>query len=245
MLMALAFAASGGWLANLSISVYAHRCLAHRALSLHPAVAHFFRFAIWLTTGTGVRRWVAVHRQHHACPDQPGDPHSPVVHGLPSILFGVYWFYKRAAMDEDIVRRFGQGCPDDWLERNLYADSRGTLGLVGLAGLDLLLFEPHIALVAMVVQLCSMPLCAGVINGLGHHAGYRNHDTRDHSHNLIPLAVFIGGEELHNNHHRYPSVARFSHRPWEVDIGWVVISALRSVGLAWDVRDLRAQRRAS
>lgn len=234
MLEAFFFACAMGCLANLSISVYAHRALAHRAVTLRPAAAHVFRFCIWLTTGTRVRRWVAVHRKHHAFVDRDGDPHSPVLHGLPRILFLVYRYYLRETLNEETVARHGHGCPDDWMERHVYG-TRGYLGLLALLGLDLLLFRSPIALLAFALHVLWMPWWAGVINGVGHHAGYRNFETSDASHNIVPWGIVVGGEELHNNHHRYPRSAKFSVRWWEVDLGWGVIRALGALGLARDV----------
>jgi stearoyl-CoA desaturase (delta-9 desaturase) len=231
MLSAVLFACATGWIANLCTSIYAHRALAHRALVLHPAVCHVMRFCLWLTTGTKLRQWVAVHRKHHARVDQPEDPHSPVTHGLARILFGAYFYYRDEAANEETVARYGHGCPEDWLERHVYG-KRGYLGLLLLWSVDFLLFEGAAVAVAIVLQVVSMPLCAGIVNGLGHHSGYRNFATQDASHNLVPLAVTIGGEELHNNHHRYPRSACFAVRAWEVDVGWCVIRVLAALGLA-------------
>lgn len=231
MIEAVAFACAGGWLANLSISVYAHRTLAHRAVALHPIAAHFFRFSIWLTTGTRVRRWVAVHRKHHAFVDREGDPHSPVVHGIYQILFNVYKYYHRETLNEETVSKFGYDCPDDWIERHLYGP-RGNWGLLAMLALDLGLFGPGAGLVAFAVHILWMPWWAGVINGIGHHGGYRNFETRDASRNIVPVAFVVGGEELHNNHHRYPRSAKFSVKWWEFDVGWMVIRLLSALRLA-------------
>lgn len=230
MSQALLFACVCGWFANLSISIYAHRALAHRALVLHPAVAHVMRFCIWLTTGTGVRQWVAVHRKHHANVDREGDPHSPVIHGIARILLGVYWYYRRETLNAETVEKYGHDCPDDTLERHLYA--RGNLGLLLLLATHLALFGFRAGLVGFAFQIVWMPLWAGVINGLGHHLGYRNFDTPDASRNIVPWGLVVGGEELHNNHHRSPRSARFAAAWWELDIGWIVIRALAAFGLA-------------
>ncbi|MDC0666988.1 fatty acid desaturase [Nannocystis radixulma] len=231
MLEVLLLCVGFGWLANISISVYAHRALAHRAVALHPAPAHVFRFLIFLTTGTRVRAWVAVHRKHHAYVDREGDPHSPVVHGIAAIFFAGYRYYFRESTNATTLQRFGHDCPDDWIERNLY-EGRSNLGLALLAAIYIGLLGPGLGLLGFVSQLMWMPLCAGVINGLGHHAGYRNHETRDSSRNVTPLALVIAGEELHNNHHRFPRSAKFSTRWWEFDVGWAVIRTLAAFGLA-------------
>jgi stearoyl-CoA desaturase (Delta-9 desaturase) len=234
MMAALLFVSMCGWLGTMSITIYAHRCLAHRALSLRPAATHVFRFILWVTTGTRARHWVAVHRKHHACADVEGDPHSPVVHGILPILFFLYPYYVRATRDPETIARYGEGCPEDWLDRNLYGE-RGYLGLLLLFGADVALFPVKIAVAAFVLHLLWVPWWAGVINGLGHHLGYRNTDTRDRSRNIVPLGLVIGGEELHNNHHAFPRSARFSIKWWEIDVSWGVIRALAALGLAGDL----------
>ncbi len=223
-----------GWVANLAISIYAHRVLSHRAVALHPGVAHILRFLIFLTTGTRIHGWVAVHRKHHANVDRIGDPHSPAVYGISAIFFTGYRHYFHASTDPDTLRRFGHDCPYDWLERHVYG-KRSSLGLLLLFLLYCVLLGPGRGLLAFALQLMWMPLCAGVINGLGHYTGYRNHETRDLSHNVLPFGIIIAGEELHNNHHRFPRSAKFSTRWWEIDIGWAVIRGLAAVRLASDI----------
>jgi stearoyl-CoA desaturase (delta-9 desaturase) len=234
MIAAILLITIAGWLGSLSISIYAHRCLAHRALTLHPAVAHVFRFILWTTTGTRLRRWVAVHRKHHAHTDRQGDPHSPALDGILRILFLLYPRYVRATLDEETVGRYGYGCPDDWLERKVYGE-RGYLGLALLFLLHLACFGPKVALVTFALQLAWMPWWGGVINGLGHYLGYRNVEVRDQSRNIVPLGIAVAGEELHNNHHAFPRSARFSLRWWEIDVSWWVIRALAAMGLARDI----------
>jgi stearoyl-CoA desaturase (delta-9 desaturase) len=177
------------------------------------------------------REWVAVHRKHHAFADTEGDPHSPVIAGLRRILLQGAEFYKREARNPDCVQQYGKGAPDDWIERRIYSRHRNA-GIVAFIVLQLLLFGvPGIIIVA--VQMLAMPLfAAGVINGFGHGIGYRNYEVENASRNIIPWGLFIGGEELHNNHHAFPSSAKFSIRPWEVDVGWLCIVVLRSLGLA-------------
>jgi stearoyl-CoA desaturase (delta-9 desaturase) len=177
------------------------------------------------------REWVAVHRKHHAFADTEGDPHSPVIDGLRRILLEGAEFYKREARNPDCVQQYGKGAPDDWIERRIYSRHRNA-GIVAFIVLQLLLFGvPGIIIVA--VQMLAMPvLAAGVINGLGHGIGYRNYEVDNASRNIIPWGLFIGGEELHNNHHAFPSSAKFSIRPWELDAGWLCVVVLRSLGLA-------------
>ncbi len=215
----------------ISVTLYLHRCQSHRAVTLHPFVSHIFRAWLWLTTGQGTKQWVAVHRKHHACTEREDDPHSPHVHGIKKVLFEGTELYRKAAADSRICQEFGHGTPEDWIEDNLYTRfSNSGLGLLMLVYIAL--FGP-IGLTYWAIQMIWIPFfAAGVVNGGGHYWGYRNFETQDGSTNLFNLGVLIGGEELHNNHHAYPSSARFSMRWWEFDIGWLYLRILSGLGLA-------------
>ena len=215
----------------VAVTVYLHRHQAHRALSLHPAVSHFFRFWLWLTTGMVTREWVAIHRRHHAHCEREGDPHSPRQVGLRTVLLRGAELYREASRDSESIARYAAGCPDDWIERRLY--SRWTWQGVGvLLVLDVLLFG--IAGVAVWgVQMLWIPiLAAGVINGVGHALGYRNFDCPEAATNIVPFGLLIGGEELHNNHHTFATSAKLSVKWYEFDIGWMYIRILQALRLA-------------
>jgi stearoyl-CoA desaturase (delta-9 desaturase) len=215
----------------LGITLYYHRDQAHRSVKLHPVVRHFFRLWLWINTGANTKEWVAVHRKHHAYCERDGDPHSPAIFGLRNIVLEGAEYYRKEAAKPETLEKFGRGTPDDWLERNLY-NRWPNLGVAILVVADLVLFGvPGIIMIA--VQLSTMPLlAAGIINGVGHAIGYRNFETEDASTNLWPWALFIAGEELHNNHHAFPSSARFSQRPWEIDLGWLHLKVLSALRLA-------------
>jgi len=215
----------------VSVTIFLHRHQAHRALELHPLVAHFFRFWLWLTTSVVTREWVAVHRKHHVTCETEEDPHSPQVSGIWRVLFGGVFLYRLEIARQETLQRFGSGTPNDWLERALYSgQSNAGIGL--LLGLELLLFG-WAGVVVWLVQMVWIPFwAAGVVNGAGHYWGYRNFETPDASTNLFPVGVIIGGEELHNNHHTYPQSARLSSKAWELDIGWCYIRLLQWLGLA-------------
>ena len=215
----------------MAVTLYLHRDAAHRAVDLHPALRHFFRFWIWYSSGMITREWVAVHRKHHAFSDQAGDPHSPVLLGLKKILLEGAEVYRESTRDPAVIEKYGRGTPEDWLETHLYTPHR-NLGITLLVLVDLLLFGvPGIIILA--VQLIAMPLfAAGVINGVGHAIGYRNYECDNAARNVLPWGLLVGGEELHNNHHAFPSSARFSMRRGEVDIGWGVLTAFSWLGLA-------------
>jgi stearoyl-CoA desaturase (Delta-9 desaturase) len=213
------------------VTLYLHRDQAHRALDLHPALRHFFRFWIWCTSGMLTKEWVAVHRKHHAFCETPDDPHSPQIYGLRKVLLEGAELYRVEKDNAQTLEKFGRGAPDDWIERNVYLRFPWG-GIVLMVVADLLLFGvPGITIIA--VQMVSMPLfAAGVINGLGHHSGYRNFECDDAATNLLPWGFLVGGEELHNNHHAFPTSAKFSVRRWEFDIGWLYINIFRALGLA-------------
>ena len=214
-----------------SVTIFLHRHQAHHALDLNPVVSHCFRFWLWLTTGIVTREWVAIHRKHHACCETADDPHSPRFKGIMTVLFGGYGLYRCEARNQETISKFGQGTPDDWLERHLYARRPG-LGIASMALIEVALFGlPGLAIFA--VQMLWIPFwAAGVINGLGHYLGYRNFETPDASKNIVPWGILVGGEELHNNHHAYMASARMSNKWWEVDIGWAYIRLLAMCRLA-------------
>ena len=214
-----------------SVTIFLHRHQAHRALSLHPAVSHFFRFWLWLTTGMVTQEWAAIHRKHHAKCETDADPHSPQISGIATVLFAGAWLYRNEALNKETLETYGHGTPDDWLEHNVYSRHR-FVGIGSMLLLDLLLFGA-VGAVIWLVQMAWIPFwAAGVINGVGHYWGYRNFDTADASRNIVPWGILIGGEELHNNHHAYGTSARLSNKWWEFDIGWMYIRILEMLGLA-------------
>jgi stearoyl-CoA desaturase (delta-9 desaturase) len=217
-----------------SVTIFLHRHQAHRALDLHPAVSHFFRFWLWLTTGMVTKEWAAIHRKHHAKCETVDDPHSPQVHGINRVLWLGVFLYVKEAFNKETVERYGHGTPDDWIERNLY--SRHCVhGLFVMGAINIALFGLVPGLLILLTQIVWIPFwAAGVINGIGHFFGYRSWDVPapDASRNIVPFGVLIGGEELHNNHHAFPASARFSMKWFEFDIGWMYIRALEMLGLA-------------
>jgi stearoyl-CoA desaturase (delta-9 desaturase) len=214
-----------------AVTLYLHRSQAHRGVDFHPVIAHFLRFWTWLTTSMITKEWVAIHRKHHAKVETDEDPHSPVTKGIGMVFWRGVELYREAREMRADIEQYGRGAPDDWIERHLYTP-HANLGPVALLVINSVLFGlPGVALWA--IQMAWIPFwAAGVINGLGHWWGYRNFESADTSTNLTPWAFWVGGEELHNNHHAFPSSARFSMRRWEFDIGWAVIRGLQAVRLA-------------
>ncbi len=215
----------------LSVTIFLHRHQAHRALDLHPLASHFFRFWLWLTTGQVTKEWASIHRKHHAKCEQPDDPHSPHVYGIKTVLLQGYELYRKEAANKETMARYGHGTPNDWIEQHLY--SRFSFAGVALMLLiDLALFGVA-GLAVWAVQMAWTPvMAAGIINGAAHYWGYRNFEAPDASTNISPWGILIAGEELHNNHHTYPTSAKLSVKPYEFDMGWAYISLLQGVRLA-------------
>ncbi|NNE38654.1 MAG: acyl-CoA desaturase [Gammaproteobacteria bacterium] len=214
-----------------SVTIYLHRAQAHRAIELNPVTSHFFRFWLWLTTGIVTKEWVAVHRKHHAKVEAEEDPHSPQQFGIKTVLTRGAELYQHEAANQETLNKYGHDAPGDWLENNLYT-RHSYLGISIMLLTNCILFGP-IGLTIWAIQMIWIPVfAAGVINGMGHWWGYRNFEPSDASTNIIPLGIFIGGEELHNNHHAFASSARFSSKWYELDVGWWYIRMLKFLRLA-------------
>lgn len=227
----LLFILALGHITNICTTLYLHRSTTHEGVEFHPVIEHMMRFWLWLTSGVVTREWVAVHRKHHAFPDQEGDPHSPAVAGFWGIVLGGVFFYQKAARDPAVVEKYGKGCPEDWVERNIYTGRR-SLGLSLMLLLDLYLFGFGVGILVWLGMVVWMPIMGNIINGIGHALGYRNFNTRDKSRNIYPWGIWILGEELHNNHHSDPRSAKFKSHWWEVDVGWVYLKLLSFLRLA-------------
>jgi stearoyl-CoA desaturase (delta-9 desaturase) len=231
LLLAIGVGIAVAQVATLATTVFLHRALSHKALTLRPPLVFAFRVVTWLTTGIKPREWAAVHRKHHAFTDVEGDPHSPILTSWQRVLFTNAAMYRRSARDPETVARYAKDMPADRWDKVLF--DHGLLGLgIGIALLVLVL-GPWYALVTVVVHITYYLGIGGAINGIGHHFGRRPYENS--ATNLQWLAWFTGGEGLHNNHHAAPTSARFSLHKHEIDIGWWVISLFRKVGLA-DVR---------
>ena len=214
-----------------AVTIYLHRCQAHRALELHPIVSHFFRFWLWLTTGMVTKEWAAIHRKHHAKCETVDDPHSPQVLGINTVLSRGAELYKKEAANQETLDKFGHGTPDDWVEHNIYSKFSWQ-GVAIMLIIDVFLFGA-VGLTVWAVQMLWIPItAAGVINSIGHFWGYRSFDCEDASRNIVPWGILIGGEELHNNHHTFATSAKLSNKWYEFDIGWMYIQIMSAVGLA-------------
>lgn len=215
----------------ICVTIFLHRHQAHRALDLHPAISHFFRFWLWLTTGIVTKEWAAIHRKHHAYADRAGDPHSPEVFGIKKVLREGAELYQEEAKNAETMKKYGSGTPDDWIERNIYT-KHSNLGVALMFVANLIAFGP-IGLSIWAVQMMWIPIsAAAIINGIGHFWGYRNFSCSDKSRNIVPWGILIGGEELHNNHHTFGTSAKLSYKWYEFDYGWMWIKILSSFGLA-------------
>jgi stearoyl-CoA desaturase (delta-9 desaturase) len=215
-----------------AVTIYLHRCQAHRALELHPLVSHFFRFWLWLTTGMVTKEWAAIHRKHHAKCETAEDPHSPQIYGINRVLWAGVFLYVKESYNKETLERYGHGTPEDWMERHVYT-RYAMAGVTLMLLIDLLAFGLIPGALIWLTQIAWIPFwAAGVINGVGHFFGYRSYDVADASTNIVPWGILIGGEELHNNHHAFASSAKLSSKWYELDIGWMYIRLLEMLGLA-------------
>jgi stearoyl-CoA desaturase (delta-9 desaturase) len=213
------------------VTIFLHRCQAHRALDLHAIPSHFFRFWLWMTTGMVTKEWAAIHRKHHAKCETVEDPHSPITRGIETVVFEGAELYRIEAKNRETIEKYGHGTPDDWIERNVYT-KHSALGVSLMLVINVLLFGV-LGLTVWAIQMAWIPVtAAGVINGIGHYWGYRNFECKDASTNILPIGIIIGGEELHNNHHTFGTSAKLSAKWYEFDIGWMYISILAFFGLA-------------
>ena len=214
-----------------SVTIYLHRHQAHRAMDLHWLPAHFFRFWLWLGTGQVTKEWVSIHRKHHAKCETIDDPHSPQAHGIKKVFFEGAELYRAESKNQETLAKYSHGVPNDWIERNVY--SRYSWQGVGLMLIINWALFGAAGTAVWALQMAWIPItAAGIINGIGHYWGYRNFEAPDASTNISPWGIIIGGEELHNNHHTYPTSAKFSVKKYEFDIGWGYIRAREMVGLA-------------
>lgn len=213
------------------VTMFLHRSQAHRGVEFHPIVSHFMRLWLWLTTGMVTKQWVAIHRKHHRFTEETGDPHSPHVFGFWRVFFKGAGLYHLASKDAEMVKQYGAGTPDDWIEQKLYTP-HSRIGIMIMLLIDILLFGAW-GMLVWGIQMIWIPFwAAGVINGLGHWWGYRNGETKDHSRNISPWGIVIGGECLHNNHHLDPANPKLSRKWFEFDIGWMYIKILLLLRLA-------------
>ena len=213
----------------VAITLYLHRGVCHSAIEIKPVLAHFFRFWLWLTTSMRTADWVAVHRKHHAKCETIDDPHSPAYYGIDTVLLRGADLYHEEKNNPETLEKYSQNCPTDWVEENIYT-GKNNIGILFLFILNIILFGV-VGIIIWAVQMAWTPIfAAGGINGAGHYWGYRNYDTSDDSTNMGPLGILIGGEELHNNHHAFPTAAKFSLKPWEFDIGWMYIKLFSLLG---------------
>ncbi len=214
--------------AVLATSIYLHRALAHRALSLHPVADLFFRTVLWLTTGQRRQEWVAVHRKHHTFTDRDGDPHSPRLLGFWKVqIFNVY-YYVREARNPETLQKFAPDLPEDRWDRAIFSWGWTGLGLgTALLCLGLGFWYGIAAMVAHWVLYIFV--LAPLINGLGHWRGAQNFGNT--AYNSRVLAWFTGGESLHNNHHAFPRAPKFSVGRFEFDPSWVVIRVMAALRL--------------
>jgi len=226
------FVIVAGHLTNVCVTLFLHRAQTHRGVTFNKLAEVPMRLWLWLSTAIVTKEWVACHRKHHAFADRDGDPHSPLIEGLRNIIIKGAFYYRKAVRQPGVLEKYGRGTPNDWLERYLLS-RLNWLGIVIMLGIDIYLFGFFIGPLVWGVQMLWIPFwAAGIVNGVGHALGYRNYNVKDESRNISPIAIWLGGEELHNNHHADPHSAKFKAKWYEFDIGWTYIRLLQIFGLA-------------
>ena len=229
------FIVIAGHLTNVSVTLFLHRAQTHRGVKLHYLAELPMRLWLWLSTAIVTKEWVACHRKHHAFADREGDPHSPLMEGLRNIVLKGAFYYRKTVRQPGVLEKYGKGTPNDWLERHLLSPLN-WVGILIMLLVDIYLFGFFVGPLVWGIQMIWIPFwAAGIVNGVGHAVGYRNFNVKDESRNISPIAIWLGGEELHNNHHADPRSARHGHRWWEMDNTWLTIRFLAFVGLAKDV----------
>jgi stearoyl-CoA desaturase (delta-9 desaturase) len=208
--------------ANLVTTLYLHRALSHRAMTLSGPITAAFRVITWVSTGIRPRQWVAVHRKHHAFTDVVGDPHSPLIEGYLKVQVGNPVLYRRVANDGETVARYARDIPADRWDAVLFDHALVGLG-IGV-GAIVLLFGWRWAAVAGAVHAVTYLGLSASVNAVGHKWGKTTYENQ--ARNNQWLAWLTAGEGLHNNHHAAPTSARLSHRRGEIDPGWWFVSLL-------------------
>jgi stearoyl-CoA desaturase (Delta-9 desaturase) len=215
-------------LSLLVTTIWLHRALSHRAMTVTPGLTRVFRVVTWITTGIRPRQWVAVHRKHHAFTDVEGDPHSPILVGFPKVQLFNAVLYRRVARNRAEVARYARDLPADRWDRALFDHAMFGLA-IGIAILCVL-FGPWLGLLASLVHVALYLSLNAAVNAVGHTFGTRPHPNL--AANSQWLAWLAAGEGLHNNHHAAPTSARLSMAPGEVDPAWPVIRFLERRGWA-------------
>jgi stearoyl-CoA desaturase (Delta-9 desaturase) len=228
LLLALVIGVGVTLLANAATTVYLHRALAHRALTLRRPAAELFRFITWVTTGIRPRQWVAVHRKHHAFTDVEGDPHSPVLNGWLKVQILNVAMYRREARNRETIARYAKDLPPTPMDRLFY--DHAVFGLALGVGVLTVAFGWQVGLLAAFIHVNVYLGGSAAVNAIAHHFGRRPYDNS--AGNLQWLAFVTAGEGLHNNHHAAPTSAKLAHRWFEIDWGWYVIKVLTWLRLA-------------
>ncbi len=208
-------------------TIYLHRTITHRGIEMHPAVRFLMHLELMLFTGIIPREWAAVHRKHHHHSDEVGDPHSPRVLGMWTVLFGNYFLYKKETRNRTTIAKYTPDYRPDPLDHlPLIVQNYAIFG--GLA-IFMLMFGWVWGAVAWGAHIVLYILLNSSINSLCHMIGYRNFDNL--ATNIQIIALLTGGEGLHNNHHEFPTSARFALRGREIDLAWPVIRLMERLRL--------------
>jgi stearoyl-CoA desaturase (delta-9 desaturase) len=236
------------FLSTVGITVGFHRLLTHRAFQTHKPLEYLFALFGSLAVEGPVIGWVTDHRRHHAFADEKGDPHSPHVAkdgGEPRTLTGLWHAHLGWLFDHPTAEGAEKFAPDLLEDRGMRVISRlfglwVALGLAipfatGWAVTGSLMAGVQAFFWAGLVRIFLVHHVTFSINSICHFFGRRRFQTDDESTNVFWLAIPSLGESWHHNHHAFPRSATHGLRWWEVDIGGLVVRAMKRLGLAWNV----------
>jgi stearoyl-CoA desaturase (delta-9 desaturase) len=224
-------------------TIYTHRSLCHGAVVYNQRLVTVFHGILWLFYSLQSRWWAANHKLHHKYSDTATDDISPKNIGMLNALliapavtfFRAMTSFRKIEYPEDLeLEQIVSKIPDTgffyrYRPLGMWINLAVHIVLFGWIGFGMWLC---ILIVASYVGIAFG-------NGIVHLFGYQNFDNNDRSKNVFPIAILFGGEELHNNHHRYPGRANFAYKWWEFDIGYFYICVLQRLGLAKIINDTK------
>jgi stearoyl-CoA desaturase (delta-9 desaturase) len=233
-------------LIGVGVTVGYHRYFTHQAFDTGASVRLTLAILGSMSALGPLVAWVSTHRRHHQLSDREGDPHSPNLNGpgFRGRCKGIWYAHFAWMLSHPMPNpaRYARDILRDrrlrWVNRTYYYWVLLGVLLPGLV-LGLVRRDWHGFVSGCLwggfLRMFLTSQFVGSINSLCHSIGSRPFQTREQSTNNATLALPTWGEAWHNNHHAFPKSARFGHRWWQLDLGYIVIGALRLSGLAWNV----------
>ncbi|MCS6814768.1 MAG: fatty acid desaturase [Cyanobacteria bacterium] len=215
----------------LGVTLGWHRLITHRSFQTPKWLEYFFLFCGSLSCQSGPLEWIGLHRHHHLYSDQHVDHHDS---GKGFWWSHMGWMFYEIENREDIVKRFTKDISSDPVYQ--FFENYFLAVQVGLAIVLYMLGGWSFVVWGIFVRLVAVYHCTWLVNSATHKFGYRSHETTDRSTNCWWVAILAYGEGWHNNHHAYQYSARHGLQWWEIDVTWMIISLLKTLGLATKVK---------